>query len=182
MELYTKGLYILNESRFLPLKVTELNKDLKNNTIIPKKFYLNNQSKNVMNNIKDIKIIIMDNDFNQKIKLPKGIKIITLGNKFNKKIKFPEGIEIINLGVNFNQIVEYPKSLKCLSISDTYSKEIILNDNIKEFYGYKKFPIILPVSLEERKKDGIILDFTKRGINVYRRSLYPGNHTEFIKF
>jgi hypothetical protein len=171
-ELYKNGFNILNELRLLPLKIIELNNEFKNNTIIPKIYYLNNESKYFMKNIKDIKIIIMDNDFNEKVKLPKGLKKLTMGKNFNKKIKFPEELEIINFGQKFNQsIIKFPEGLKYLSIPNTYKKSLLVNDNIKEFYVYKYKEIILPITEEERKKQDIILDHTTiSGIKCYRRS------------
>jgi hypothetical protein len=171
-DLYKDGFYILNELRLIPLKIIELNKDFRNNIIIPKTFYLNNESKYFIKNIKDIKIIIMDNDFNEKIKLPKGLKKLTMGKNFNKKIKFPDELEIINFGKKFNQsILTFPKKLKYLSIPNTYKKSLLVSDNMKEFYVYKFKEIILPITEEERKKQDIILDHTTiSGIKCYRQS------------
>jgi hypothetical protein len=152
-----------------------------------KRTALNYENKEIMKNIKDIKIIIMDKDFNEKIKipkgvtditfgekfnhkikLPKGLKRVTLGKKYNKIIKFPEGLEIINFGENFNQLVEYPKGLKKISISINYNKPSPLIEGITDFYVYRKDAVILPLSkneyLSRLRRDPRI---TKEGITVH---------------
>jgi hypothetical protein len=174
--MYIEGLTIINELRLLPLEITELNNYFKNNTVIEKKFYLNSKSKDIIKNIKNIKIIVMDNEFNEKfkipkgikditfgdnfnhkVKLPKGLKRVTFGKNFNKKIKYPEGLKIINFGKKFNQLVEFPLGLELISFPKEYNKPSPLISGIKEIYIYfdKENPIILPL-LDKNEKMTLI--------------------------
>jgi hypothetical protein len=194
--MYIEGLTIINELRLLPLEITELNNYFKNNIIIEKKFYLNSESKNIMRNIKNIKIIVMDNNFNEKFKIPKGVKDITFGDNFNrkvnlpkslkrvtfgknfnKKIKYPSGLEIINFGKSFNQLIEYPKGLELISFSNSYDKPFQTISGIKEIYVYfdENNPIILPLLDEDEKITLIKSSYDDIKFYVRWFSLFGGN-------
>jgi hypothetical protein len=189
MSLYERGLDILNELQFLPLKTNLLSKEFKNSYTIQKKFNLNNESINVMKKIKDIKIIVMSNNFNTKVKFPKGVKEIIFGEKFNKEVILPKGLkkltmgtyfnqniklrsslEIINFGEKFNQLVTLPKKLKYVTICENCNKPIVINEELKELYYYIN-PLIYPISQEEFKTHGFKLhDITPNGTSRYKVS------------
>jgi hypothetical protein len=150
MNLYERGLDIINEFRVLPLQVTLLSKDFQKNIIVYKKFHLNTKSKNIMNKIKDIKIIIMDDKFNAKIKFPKGIKEIVFGKKFNKEVILPKGLQNLTMGDDFNQIIKLPKSLIKLTTGQKFNQMIKLRSNLETLNLGKEFNqlITLPDNLK----------------------------------
>jgi hypothetical protein len=150
MNLYERGLDIINEFRVLPLQVTLLSKDFQKNIIVYKKFHLNTKSKNIMNKIKDIKIIIMDDKFNAKIKFPKGIKEIIFGKKFNKEVILPKGLQNLTMGDDFNQIIKLPKSLIKLTTGQKFNQMIKLRSNLETLNLGKEFNqlITLPENLK----------------------------------
>jgi hypothetical protein len=188
MSLYERGLDILNELQLLPLETNLLSKDFKYIYKIPKKFNLNNESINVMEKIKDIKIIVMSNNFNTKVKFPKGVKEIVFGDKFNKEVILPKGLkkltmgtdfnqniklrsslEIINFGYKFNKLVTLPKKLKYMTLCENCNKPLIINKELRKLYYYGRKPLIYPISKEEFKNRGLELyDITLNGTSRYK--------------
>jgi hypothetical protein len=176
MNLYEKGLDIMNELRVLPLNISILNKYYNDNSVILKKFKLTEESVKFINKIKNIKIINMDDkfnnkiifpkgvkeiifgrDFNQEIKLPKGLKNLTTGKKFNQMIKLRSSLEFLNLGKNFRQPVDLPQNLKYLSVFSYHKQSIYISSQLKEIYIYMKKQIVLPLSNKILTKHSIQL-------------------------
>jgi hypothetical protein len=188
MNIYEKGLDIMNELRLLPLNISILNKYYYDNSVVLKKFKLTDSSVKFINKIKDIKIINMDDkfnnkiifpkgvkdimfgrDFNQEIKLPKGLKKLTTGRKFNQMIKLRSSLEFLNLGKNFRQPVDLPQNLKYLSIFSYHKQLFYISPRLKEIYIYMKKQIILPLSDKILTKHSIqLLETNLNDTRIFR--------------
>jgi hypothetical protein len=175
MTLQNQVLTLINTNGFkLPLEILELNKYCYNNIIIPKKFKLNNENKDIMKNIKDMKEIIMSDDFNKPLILPDELESIIFGVSFNQPLILHEGLKKIDLGhISFDIKNEIVINIKCCCFNQT----LILPKTIEYIkFNYNKDFLLFNSSLLlnglmtkdiEIKYDNIKLYRDKNDISTY---------------
>jgi hypothetical protein len=125
---------ILINKKILPFEFNLCNKEF--NSIIPKKFSINDDNYQILHKIKNIKIIEMGVKFNKYIKLPEELEILIMGIHFNQPIELPKNLKHIIFGLKFNQNITLPIDLLSIEFDNRFIPNIKLPENIKSI----KFP------------------------------------------